>query len=112
VSRCRRTSWVVAVGWLAGVTGTGCPRDLEEPERGAGEPCRETAQCNPPGVDCGLIVACADQRCEAQATLVQPCPGGEPVFLPDAGDALRDAGGDPDGGVDPGDAGPGDDGGP
>lgn len=79
----RRIRFALVTAWL--LTLAGCPRDLEVPDRRPGDPCTATAECNPPGTSCGLLTACVDQRCEEQASLVVPCPDGEPVFIPDAG---------------------------
>jgi hypothetical protein len=53
----------------------GCPVSQEVPDRPPGAACSVDADCVPAGEPaCGLVAACVDQRCEAEPTVLVPCP--------------------------------------
>ena len=58
---------------------TGCPKQVSAPEPMGANPCRQLTDCNP-GASCGALRLCVDGFCEAQPSLVRPCPhAGVPV---------------------------------
>ena len=62
---------------------TGCPRQVTAPEPMGTTPCRQLTDCNP-GASCGALRLCVEGFCEAEPSLVRPCPHeGQPV--PDDG---------------------------
>jgi hypothetical protein len=60
----------------------GCPRQPDAPDPLTGTRCEDLADCNA-GRSCGALTLCVDGFCEEGASLVRPCPGGEPVAPPD-----------------------------
>ena len=71
------SSLVLALG--LGLLLSGCPRQPTAPDPGMGTPCESMDECNE-GEACGLLRLCVDNFCEAEPTLVRPCPGtGTPV---------------------------------
>ncbi|GAB4197559.1 MAG: hypothetical protein OHK0013_05850 [Sandaracinaceae bacterium] len=61
--------WVIAL-WALNLGG--CPRELVAPPA-AGDPCEQTADCNPEGLDCGELRLCVGGRCEHGRSLRVPC---------------------------------------
>ena len=54
----------------------GCPVGWETPKRGPGAMCDGIPDCND-GRTCGALRACVDGLCEATASLVRECDGGQ-----------------------------------
>jgi hypothetical protein len=73
LDRMMRAPGVLLVGLAlsAGALG-GCPRELAAPPA-AGDPCEDTADCNPDGLDCGELRVCVGGRCETGRSLRVPC---------------------------------------
>jgi len=53
---------------------SGCPRDVQAPPPEDAFPCVAIEDCN--ASTCGELRACVDGLCEAEPSLVVPCPGG------------------------------------
>ena len=77
----RRLFPFAAAAFVA-LVASGCPRSPDAPESGMGTPCEQLDDCNP-GVTCGALRLCVAGFCEAEASLIRPCPGaGDPIVDP------------------------------
>ncbi len=93
------TSRVLSFAFVASLLFTaGCPVGWETPKRGPGAKCDSIADCND-GRACGAWRACVDGLCEATASLVRECDGGQ-----DDGGSDGSVDGSVDGAVDDGGA--------
>ena len=53
----------------------GCPRgDVQPPPPTTDEVCESRAECNDGTALCGRLRACVDGFCEAEASVLVPCP--------------------------------------